>query len=60
MIKFINRLTNTEMWVADERKEAYLAAGHELAAICEKPAEVEVAEKREKKEVKPVRDRKKK
>lgn len=60
MIKFINRLTNTEMRVADERKEAYLAAGHKLAAICEKPAEVEVAEPTEKKEVKPARARKKK
>ncbi len=32
MVKFINRFTNTEMWVADERKDEYLAAGHTLAA----------------------------
>lgn len=31
MIKFINTLTNTEMLVADDRKEEYLAAGHRLA-----------------------------
>ena len=36
MIKFINRVTGTEMWVADDRVEEYLAAGHELAV---KPAE---------------------
>lgn len=32
MIKFINALTGTEMLVADDRKEEYLAAGHKLAA----------------------------
>ena len=32
MIKFINALTGTEMFVADDRKEEYLAAGHKLAA----------------------------
>ena len=31
MIKFINSLTGTEMFVADDRKEEYLAAGHKLA-----------------------------
>lgn len=31
MIKFINALTGTEMFVADDRKEEYLAAGHRLA-----------------------------
>ena len=31
MIKFINSLTGTEMFVADDRKEEYLAAGHVLA-----------------------------
>ena len=31
MIKFINSLTGTEMFVADDRKEEYLAAGHILA-----------------------------
>lgn len=33
MIKFINSLTGTDMLVADDRKEEYLAAGHRLAAI---------------------------
>lgn len=32
MIKLINKTTNTPMWVADERKGEYLAAGHKLAA----------------------------
>lgn len=32
MVKFINRLTGTEMWVADDRVEEYKAAGHKLAA----------------------------
>ncbi len=42
MIKFINRATNTPMWVADERKEEYLRAGHRLAPVpCAKePVEV--------------------
>lgn len=31
MVKFINALTGTEMFVADDRKEEYLAAGHALA-----------------------------
>lgn len=33
MVKFINALTGTEMLVADDRKEEYMAAGHRLAAI---------------------------
>lgn len=45
MIKLINKMTNTPMWVADERKDEYLAAGHKLAAeLCAKPAEVKVEE----------------
>lgn len=28
MVKLINRLTGTEMWVADSRLEEYLRAGH--------------------------------
>lgn len=45
MVKFIHNLTGTEMWVADERKDEYLAAGHKLAAeSCAKPAEVAVVE----------------
>ena len=40
MIKFVNRLTGTVMWVADERKDEYLRAGHKLALSCAKPSEV--------------------
>lgn len=48
MIKFINKFTNTTMWVADERKEEYISAGHSLAdSLEQKPEEVE--------EVKPKR-----
>jgi hypothetical protein len=32
MVKFINKLTGTEMWVAEDRAEEYKAAGHKLAA----------------------------
>ncbi len=43
MVKFINRLTGTEMWVADDRAEEYKAAGHKLAAeSAEKPKKVPV------------------
>lgn len=38
MIEFINRLTGGTMWVAEERKEEYLAAGHKLAAEALKSA----------------------
>jgi hypothetical protein len=45
MVKFIHNLTGTEMWVADERKDEYLGAGHRLAPLpCAKPAEVTVEE----------------
>lgn len=46
MTQFVNRFTGTEMWVADNRVEEYLAAGHKLAAK-------ETAEKPEKKPDKP-------
>ena len=41
MIKFINKLTGGEMWVAEDRVEEYKAAGHKLAAVpvAEKPAQ---------------------
>lgn len=41
MIKFINKVTGTEMWVADNRVEEYKAAGHKPAAEldAEKPTE---------------------
>lgn len=32
MVKFINKLTGGEMWVAEDRVEEYKAAGHKLAA----------------------------
>lgn len=32
MVKMINGLLGTEMWVAEERVEEYKAAGHKLAA----------------------------
>ena len=45
MIKLINRLTGTEMWVADSRLEEYLMQGHVLASATgaepEKPASEE-------------------
>ena len=31
MIKLINRVPGTEMWVADNRLNEYLARGHKLA-----------------------------
>lgn len=51
MIKFINKATNTPMWVTDDRKEEYLAAGHKLAAepLSKKPEEVEKPKKTVKK-----------
>lgn len=38
MVKMINRHTGTEMWVSDNRKDEYLAAGHKLAAVPVKEA----------------------
>lgn len=32
MIKLINCGTGTDMWVAEDRLQEYLAAGHKLAA----------------------------
>lgn len=32
MVEFVNAVTGTQMWVADERIEEYKAAGHKLAA----------------------------
>ena len=49
MIKFINRFTSTEMWVADERKNEYLAAGHTLAA--DAPSAKPIAEEKPQEEV---------
>lgn len=32
MIEFVNKMTGTRMWVADNRVDEYKAAGHTLAA----------------------------
>ena len=40
MVKLINAVTGTEMWVADNRLDEYIAAGHMPAAVPEeKPTE---------------------
>ncbi len=46
MLKFINMITHTEMWVADERKDEYIEAGHTpvsdtLVAKTPEPVKVE-------------------
>lgn len=33
MVRFINKFTGTEMYVAEDRVEEYKAAGHKLAVI---------------------------
>lgn len=42
MIKLINKITGGETWVADNRVDEYLAAGHKLAAEAEKPKKTPV------------------
>ena len=37
MVRFINKFTGTEMWVADDRVEEYKAAGHKPAALAFDP-----------------------
>ncbi|MBQ7562759.1 MAG: hypothetical protein IJT16_02080 [Lachnospiraceae bacterium] len=58
MKHLINRLTGGDMWVADNRVDKYLAAGHRLAAFTVKPAEAteepDKTEETEKAEVAPV------
>ena len=39
MVRMINSRFGNEMWVAEDRVEEYIAAGHSLAAEAEKPAE---------------------
>ncbi len=58
MIKLINKTTGTPMWVADERKDEYLAAGHKLAAelSAKKPVEEAKVEDVEEKPVEPVKE----
>ncbi len=38
MVRFINGVTGTEMWVHETRVEEYKAAGHKLAAEAKAPA----------------------
>lgn len=45
MVKFINRLTGTVMWVAEDRVDEYKVAGHKLAAETSTPTK-EVPKKR--------------
>ena len=50
MVKFINKLTGGDMWVAEDRVEEYKAAGHKLSASAtpEKPAKKPTKEKKKK------------
>ena len=50
MVKFINRLTGTAMWVAEDRVDEYKAAGHKLAA-----SDIKLPAKPKKKAAKPAR-----
>lgn len=52
MRKLINKITGTDMWVADNRVDEYLAAGHKLAANPEKPIMNEPVEEAEEEPVK--------
>ena len=57
MVRFINKITGTEMMVANDRAEKYKAAGHILAAdLGTKPAKA--VEPEEKKAEKPVETKK--
>lgn len=46
MTKMIDRATGVSMWVADNRVEEYLAAGHKLAADPKPEAEEKPKRKR--------------
>ena len=46
MVKMLNRLNGNEMWVAEDRVEEYIAAGHRLAAY---PSDVKEPEHKPKK-----------
>jgi hypothetical protein len=58
MIKLINKTTGTPMWVADERKDEYLEAGHKLASApsAKKPVEEAKVEDAEEKPVEPAKE----
>ena len=44
MIKLINRVTGTEMLIADNRLDEYLARGHKLVPVSDKPEKATPAE----------------
>lgn len=44
MIRMINKLTKTDMWVHEDRVEAYMAAGHKPAATAEEATQEAPAE----------------
>ena len=47
MVKFINKITGTEMLVANDRVQEYKAAGHKLAAdLGTKPSKEEPKQER--------------
>jgi hypothetical protein len=58
MIKLINKTTGTPMWVADERVNEYLAAGHKSASElhAKKPVEEAKVEDAEEKPVEPAKE----
>lgn len=37
MVKLVNKLTGSDMWVADDRLNEYLGAGHKPAPVTAKP-----------------------
>ena len=41
MIRMINKITGSTMWVHESRLEEYLEAGHSLASLPEKPKPTE-------------------
>lgn len=48
-VRMVNRLTGTEMFVAENRVDEYLAAGHKLAAEpVKEPAKEKTAKKKKK------------
>ena len=49
MVKFINKLTGSVMWVHETHVEEYKAAGHKLAADTPKESPKPVAKKTRKK-----------
>ena len=56
MVKFVNRLFGTEMWVDEARVDEYIAAGHTPAASASKAPKIEEPEaeaKAEKPKAKP-------